>query len=85
MAKFDELHPDASTESHSKSYDGYPPVVKLVCTEEKCPDTHTCYCGEKSFWVNLAAKRHVCSTECNQKLWEALISAFVVQQLIGNI
>lgn len=79
---FDEKHPDAPDETFSDSGQ-YPQVVKLVCEKVKCNTKHTCIvCQKPTFWMNLSGREHVCSEECNNLLWNRMVTMFVVQQAL---
>lgn len=85
MAKFDDLYPEALEGFISQKHDKLPVVMKLAPRDlHDGEGEHCCSsCGALTDWVNPTATKYICSTECNQKLWETLLSIYVAQQITG--
>jgi hypothetical protein len=84
MATYDDIYPDAPKNFTANRHDKQPPVVKFDYAEAQDRDEDPkCICGARTSWVNPAAMQYVCSTECNTKIWDNLITAFVGQLIAG--
>jgi hypothetical protein len=84
MAKYDIIYPDSVKGFVSNRHDKQPPVLKFDYAEaQDRKEEPMCACGERTSWVNPSAMQYVCSTECNTKVWNALIANFVATQISG--
>lgn len=85
MAKFDDLYPDAPPDFVANRQNKFPPVVKWKPAEGDQEEDYVCACGEPTRWINATATQFVCSTECNEDLWNSLMTIFVAQQIMNSV
>lgn len=84
MATYDDIYPDAPKGFISNRHEKMPPVVRFDYKEaDDRQEPPICSCGAPTDWVNTTAMKFVCSTECNKKIWDALVTTFVAQQISG--
>ncbi len=81
MAKYDDLYPNAENGSQSERLNNLPRVEKLACNDPNCKSDHKCDCGAVTYWYNITAQKCVCSTECNEQVWQTMILVHIAKEL----